>query len=137
MSLHLLGVWIHLVVGIVLAGYALFWLVMAYALQNAGGDLDTAATLSRIGRAGWPPFIAPPALRIPLLGLGWLVLAVVIVSGVALLHGRTDWVIITKSVLVLLFALVHAWFTLRPSPRAALAGAVLIGALVGVSAFLR
>lgn len=137
MYLHLFGVWLHIVVGIVLAGYALFWLVMAYALQRGGGELQTAPTLSMIGRAGWPPFIAPPAVRIPLLGLGWLLLAFMIVSGVMLLHGRFDWVITAKVVLVVLFALAHGWFTLRPSPRAALMSALLVAGVICVSAFLR
>ena len=153
MTLYLTAAYLHLVFGIVLIGYALFWLVMAYALRSRAADLDTGEMLAVIGRAGWPPFVAPPALRIPILGIGWLLVLAMLASGFALLgvhritlgqllgggfgQGGVAGIALIKLTLLGLYAAVHAWFSLRPSPRLALVALLLVTAALCASAFLR
>lgn len=144
--------WVHLVAAIVFAGYALFWLVMAFALRSEGRDLDSGETLSRIGRLRWPPVAVPKALRIPILGLGWLLVLFMAASGFLLLHARgigsaqlasaefwregVGLVIAAKLILLVLFAATHARLVRRPTAGAALVGATLVGVIVCASALL-
>ena len=144
--------YVHLVLAVVLIGYALFWLVMAFAMRREGVDMDSGEMLSLVGRSRWPPFVVPYALRIPMLALGWILVLLMVASGVLLVRARGgDWaqlasggfwgdrfgiIVATKAVLVLLFAVAHARLSVRPTARAALLGAILAWATICASAFL-
>ncbi len=152
MSSFLVQDWVHLVAAVVFAGYALFWLVMAFALRDEGGELDAGETLSLIGRSRWPPVAVPKAARIPIVGLGWVLVLFMVASGFLLLHARgigsaelgsgAFWsrpfglAIAAKAILLLLFAATHARLAMRPTPRAALLGAILVALIVCASALL-
>ena len=152
MSSFLVQDFVHLVAAVVFAGYALFWLVMSFAIRSEGGDLESGETLSLIGRSRWPPVAVPKALRVPIVGLGWILVLFMLASGFLLLHARgigsrqlasgAFWsqrvglVIAAKTILLALFAVVHARLSTRPSARAALLGAIVVGVIVCASALL-
>ncbi len=153
MTPYLIGIYAHVVAAVVLSGYALFWVVMAFTLRSDDSGLDPHRTLALIGSSRWPPVGAlPRGLRIPILGLGWLLVAFMAASGLVLLRLRgigapqlasaVFWthrpgaVIAAKIGLLVLFAGAHTRVALRPTPRAALTAALLVVAIVCASALL-
>ena len=79
---------LHILLGIVLTGQALFWFVMNVALRrehDAGGTLGLLRTAQS---ARWPHVAVPWKLRLPLPLMGWMTLVLLAVSGYALLQGR-------------------------------------------------
>ncbi|HEX5438113.1 MAG TPA: hypothetical protein VFW98_13185 [Gemmatimonadaceae bacterium] len=145
-------IYLHVVAAVVLCGYALFWVVMAFALRYHAADMDAESTLSLIGASRWPPFLLPRAVRVPILGLGWLLVLFMVVSGAVLMSTRgvaaaqllspAFWserfgaVLAVKAALVVLFAIVHARLSVRPSPGTALTAAIVVVALICASALL-
>lgn len=151
MPWYLGGVYVHLVSGVLLGGYVLFWLVMATGLR-ADHDLDSTAMLRRVGQARWPPFVLPRAARVPVLGLGWLLILLMLGSGVGLLAARGmsgsqvvtaalagsgfARIVLAKLVLLGVLAVAQVRLWRRPGAGAALVAAVTAVILVCLSALL-
>lgn len=88
MSWPLLGVYAHLVLAVLLVGYALFWWIMATVLSGGHGDAEARRLLATTADSRWPPAIVPGRLRIGLVWVGWVFLALLFVTGGALLEAR-------------------------------------------------
>ncbi len=151
MPWYLAGVYLHLVGGVLLGGYALFWLVMALGLRSEH-ELDAEILLARVGRSRWPPFGLPKGLRVPILGLGWLLVLLLVGSGVGLLASRGmsfsqllsaalagsgfAQVLVMKLVLVAVFIGAHARLSARAPAGAAIVAAASAALIVCFSAML-
>lgn len=150
MSWYLLAAYAHVVTAVLFVGYALFWVVMASGLQGEAGKEESRTLLRAVRDARWPPAAVPEAVRLAMPGLGWVFLAVLLATGVAVLdlRGLTLAQILSapgpfaatlriKIVLVGVLAVVQLAVTMRPAPWVAyLHGGVTLGVLVS-SALLR
>lgn len=88
MDFYLLFVYIHILAAIFLVGYTLFWFIVIPPLkrefeQKVGSDL-----IKQIDDAKWPPGSIPSPVRVKFSGLGWLGIAVLTATGVAMLYLR-------------------------------------------------
>ena len=81
MDLIRAAAWLHIVLAILLMGFALFWFFMEIALRKRHAPARAAELLQALTRARWPHVGVPPALRIPLPWLSWLVIAAIVVTG--------------------------------------------------------
>jgi hypothetical protein len=81
-------VWLHIVLGIVLAGQALFWLVMLAALRQRFGAEGAGPWLLEARSARWPHVAVPQPLRLPLPYVAWATLAAICLTGVLLISFR-------------------------------------------------
>lgn len=79
---------LHILLGIVLTGQALFWFVMNVALRREFNADQTLALLRSAQAARWPHVAVPWKLRLPLPLMGWATLALLFVTGLALLQLR-------------------------------------------------
>ncbi|HET7585386.1 MAG TPA: hypothetical protein VFK13_10780 [Gemmatimonadaceae bacterium] len=152
MNAYLLTVYLHVVVGVVLTGYALFWAVMAVTLRADRRGLDPEGTLALIGASRWPPVKLPNAVRVPVIWLGWLFVAFMVASGIVLIRQRgitmaeltaaSFWTqragvaLGVKLVLLVIFVVQHMRLARRPSRGAAVCAALLAFSIVCVSALL-
>ena len=137
MPLHLVTTWVHIVLGITLVGYALFWTVLALAVPRSRtgpegkrpgvADAEPAGLLESVHRTPWPPRGLPVPVRVPMWVLGWLLFLAVVGSGIAV-HGPS-WVhaamqepLVLPSVRAKIYAVGLALLfllTLSPAPRRA------------------
>lgn len=152
MNAYVISAFLHLVGGVLLAGYALFWVVMARGLTRSSGVAESTHLLDAIHRSRWPPGGAPPPLRLPLAAIGALLLGMLAVTGVLLLNARdvrlealfavgqhTDrFVRVLSWKLVLFVAVVIGYVaaTVRPRLWLAYLNGLLVLAIVVVSALL-
>jgi hypothetical protein len=79
---------LHIVLGIVLTGQALFWFVMNVALRREYDPISTMGWLRIAQKARWPHVVVPWNLRLPLPLVGWLTLALLGLTGYLLLRWR-------------------------------------------------
>ncbi|HUP00994.1 MAG TPA: hypothetical protein VM737_05670 [Gemmatimonadota bacterium] len=149
MTLYLLEVYAHLVSGVLLIGYALFWVVMAIGVGREGDS----RLLAVINGSRWPPAGLPRGLRLPLPWLGWAFLLALAVTGLLLLHirgltpdalfsaealaGRFGRLMAVKLMLFGLLVLGHAAATFRPRRWLAFTNGGLALVIVLVSVLIR
>lgn len=80
---------LHLLLGIVLTGQALFWFVMNVSLRRDFDEARTLELLRTTQTARWPHVAVPWKLRLPLPWVGWATLLLLAVTGTWLVsrHG--------------------------------------------------
>jgi hypothetical protein len=88
MTWYFLSVYVHIVATIFWIGYALFWTITAYALQQRFTAPETRCFFGMIKHTAWPPVGLPAPYRVPFPGLGWVALLVLTVSGISVLAAR-------------------------------------------------
>jgi hypothetical protein len=136
MDLYRLSAFVHIVFAILLAGLALFWLVMHVALDRRSDATDAPRLLGVAHRARWPHVVIPYASRLPLPWVAWLVFLVLGGTGLMALASR-GWPLgplwLTKLALIAAIAFIQLATTHRP--RAALIRIyfVLVLATIAVS----
>jgi hypothetical protein len=127
----------HIVLSILLMGFALFWLFMEAALRKRHGAAQGRELLQVLARAQWPPGGVPAALRLPLPWLSWLVIAALVVTGLpgAGSRGAPDTLGWVK--LALFAAIVAIQFLLARELRTPLVRTqfVLVAAVIVVSSW--
>ena len=131
-------VWLHLVLGIVLAGQALFWMVMLAGLRQRFGAAGAMPWLLEAKAARWPHVAVPQRLRLPLPLVAWATLAAIVVTGV-LAGGMREPTGVFWNVKLALFAcvvLAQAVLTIRPLPVAIVANFLLTLSLMVVSGWM-
>jgi hypothetical protein len=132
-----IAAYVHLVFTVFLVGYALYWAIMVVSL---GRDLPPAETERLLGianRSRWPHVFVPWRLRLPLPFVGWAFLAVLVVSGLALMasYGPSP-ILVLKLVLVVAFALIQVALTRRPARALIMINFVLALGIVVLSGLL-
>jgi hypothetical protein len=119
MDLYRLNVFVHIVFAVLLAGLALFWLVMHVALGRRSDAADATRLLGVAHRARWPHVVIPYAWRLPLPWVTWLVFLVLGGTGLLALATR-GWpqgpLWATKLALVVVIAFIQLAATRRPPP---------------------
>jgi hypothetical protein len=141
MTLALLLAYAHLVTSVLLVGYFLFWLIMTAGLERLEPAADVAPlTAAMLAGARWPPAGVPWTLRLTLPGLGWVFLAVLVLTGLAgSLTGRgypVAGVLGLKLALLAALAVAHARLGRRPTPGLARVSLGLALGIVVVSVLL-
>src|ERR1041384_5054841 len=86
MDPYRLSVFAHLFFAIVLVGLALFWFIMLVALRQKFDETETARLLQVANGARWPHVVVPWKMRLPLPWMTWLIFAVLIISGLCVIH---------------------------------------------------
>lgn len=153
MITYTVSAFLHLVTGVLLAGYALFWVVMARGLRRERVAAESMRLMDVINRGRWPPGGLPKSLRLPVPVLAWLLLAALTVTGVLLLSargttldllmpgdpiaGRFARVLAWKVALFTILVAGHVVATVRPRAWIAYVNGGLTLAVVIVSALLR
>ncbi|MFZ9967640.1 MAG: hypothetical protein ACO3IN_11675 [Steroidobacteraceae bacterium] len=71
MFIYQILAWAHIVLAILIAGMALYWVIMDHALRARHGPLEAERLMAAARGLRWPPIAIPDALRptLPLLGL--------------------------------------------------------------------
>ena len=138
MDTYRITVWLHLVLGIVLAGQALFWMVMLAGLRQRFGAAGALPWLMEAKAARWPHVAVPQRLRLPLPLVAWATLAVLVATGALLVMlrepGGPFWTV--KLVLLAGVVLAQAVLTVRPLPVAIIANFLLTLSLMVVSGWM-
>ncbi len=141
MTLALLLAYIHLVTSILLVGYFLFWLIMTVGLERLEPAAEVAPlTAAMLAGARWPPAVVPWSLRLTLPGLGWVFLALLVLTGLAATLTGAGYEVggVFGLKLALLAALVvaHARLGRRPTRGLARLSLGLVLAIVVLSVLL-
>lgn len=110
----------HLVLAVLVTGYALFWAIMALALRRVASPAETETHLAVVAAARWPHVMVPWRYRLPLPIVGWLLIAAAVASGllVGALGGARElglafWL---KLAAILALLAVQAMLGRRPRP---------------------
>jgi uncharacterized membrane protein len=149
---YLLILYIHLLATIVWAGYILFWTIVIGSLSGASRASGHVQMVDILRRTSWPPVIIPQPYRLQFPWLGWLLLIVLLVTGVVLLHMRgitlqrflsSDlWsspfgrILLAKLSLVTGLVVCHSWIVHRPAPRIIYPAMLATLVVVGLSVLL-
>jgi hypothetical protein len=134
----LASAYIHLVAGVLLTGYALFWAVLAVSLARSSDMAEVDPLLMMAAGARWPHVGVPVALRLPLPMLGWAFLVVTAVPGVLLLTGASfSGMLLGKLLLFVILLVSQLMLTLRPTAARAYANLAVVVLIVAASALLR
>ena len=106
--------WLHLVTGVFLVGYGLFWTIVAVPFASRSGSGEMEAFLAEVKGAKWPPF-GPVRLSLPV--LGWLGFLGMGLTGYLLGRGdEAGFGASTPKLAAFGFAfLLHVLLSLRPS----------------------
>lgn len=108
--------YLHLVFTVFLVGYTLYWAVMVVSLRRDLAPAETERLLEIANRSRWPHVLVPWRLRLPLPFMGWSFLAIVLITGLALMAGYGfDAMLAFKVLLVVIFALIQVGLTRRPA----------------------
>ncbi len=130
MGTYQLAALAHLVLAILVTGYALFWAIMALALRRTFSAAETEAHLATVAAARWPHVAVPWRYRLPLPILGWLLIAAAVLSGllVGALGGQRELGLAFLLKLLVLAAVigVHLPLARRPRPLPAWLGLPLV-----------
>jgi hypothetical protein len=130
--------YVHLVAGVLLTGYALFWAMLAMSLARDSDKAEVERLLGVPRAARWPHVGVPAALRLRLPSLGWTFLLATALTGVLLLAGASfSGMLFGK---LLLFAILlgsQLLLTLRPTPARAYVNLAVVVLIVAASALLR
>lgn len=139
MDLYRATAWLHIVLGIVLAGQALFWVVMLAALRQRFGATGALPLLQDAKGARWPHVGVPERFRVPLPVVAWLTLMALAATGVLLIGFTGERAGLFWSLKLGLFGGVlvsQAVITIRPVAPAIIANFVLTLALMIVSGWM-
>jgi hypothetical protein len=131
--------YVHLVVSVLLTGYALFWVIMAIGLGREESPAEGSRLLRVINAGRWPPGI-PWSLRLPFPGVAWLFLLVLAATGLALMPGvpgAIGPVLGVKLGLVVLLVAGHGVATWRPTRGLAFVNGAVALAILLLSILLR
>jgi hypothetical protein len=79
---------LHILLGIVLTGQALFWFVMSVSLRRDFDEARTLELLRTTQSARWPHVAVPWKLRLPLPWVGWATLLLLGLTGAYLVQVR-------------------------------------------------
>lgn len=137
MDSYRLTVLLHIVLGVVLTGQALYWFIMLTALRQKFSAADAGHQLAIVSRARWPHVVVPWKLRIPLSLMSWLTIALVVATGLLLLEFRPApqrpawWV---KMGLLAAVAVVQLLLSRKPNAMAIRLNMALVLALMITSA---
>jgi hypothetical protein len=138
MDTYRLMVWLHIVLGIVLTGQALFWMVMLAGLRQKFGAAGAMPWLMEAKAARWPHVAVPQALRLPLPLVAWATFAAVVATGVVVGMTRPPaggfWM--AKMVLLAGVALAQLVLTVRPLPVAIVVNFLCTLSLMVVSGWM-
>lgn len=138
MDAYRITVWLHIVLGITLAGQALFWMVMLTALRQRFGAAGAMPWLMEAKAARWPHVAVPQALRLPLPWVAWATLVAVCLSGVYIGFTREPaglwWTV--KLALLAGIAVMQLILTFRPVAVAIVGNFLLTLAIMVVSAWM-
>ena len=135
--MNLVAAYLHLVFTMFLVGYVLYWAIMAVSLRRDFAPPETERLLGIVNRSRWPHVLVPWRLRLPLPFMGWGFLAVLAITGLALMASyRLGPLLALKVALVLLFALVQVVLTRRPARALIMVNFALALAIVVVSGLL-
>ena len=74
MDLYRFSVLLHIVLGILFTGLALYWIILVTALQEKFGAAESGRLLEAARGIRWPPPPLPKPLRLPLPWLTWLLI---------------------------------------------------------------
>jgi hypothetical protein len=108
--------YLHLVFTMFLIGYALYWTIMVVSLRRDLPPPETERLLEIANRSRWPHVVVPWRLRLPLPVVGWGLLGILVITGLALMAGHGFGSILTlKVALVAVFALIQIQLTRRPA----------------------
>jgi hypothetical protein len=83
MGSYQVAAFFHLVLAVLVTGYALFWAIMGLSLSTRFGPKEVLGHLDTVKASRWPHVIVPWKLRLPLPFVGWLLLGAIAVSGLA------------------------------------------------------
>lgn len=120
-------VWLHLVLGVVVTGLALFWAIMGRALTRGAEAADAPRLLAVAAGARWPHVVVPWSARLPLPLLGIVVLVAAAVTGVLL---GTPGTLVSGLKVVAVVALLVCFRQIGKQPTAPLGYAALTLALL-------
>ena len=137
MDLLRASAYVHIVLSILLMGFALFWLFMDFALRKRHGPVQGRELMRALARARWPPGGVPGALRVPLPWLSWLVLAAIVVTGLPGMFSRGAPGAIGSVKLALFVAILVVQLLMARDLRTPLVRAnfVLVAAVIVVSSW--
>lgn len=138
----------HLVGGVLLTGYVLFWVLILRAIRLEHEPREAARLETALGAFRWPPASVP--LHATLHGLGWLFIAFLVGTGtVMILAYPTHPLSLTEALadpqgrlmlgklsLVVILAVLHWRFAGRPRRPLAIASGALTVLVVAISALL-
>jgi uncharacterized membrane protein len=85
---YLCNVYVHILATVFWIGYALFWTITAYSLQQRYTPPESRRFFGMIKHTAWPPVGIPAPYRVPFPGLGWAALSVLTVTGIFMLASR-------------------------------------------------
>lgn len=139
MGLYQFGAFVHLVGAVLLIGYLLFWAIMGLALGRRFEPAEVRRYLDVVASARWPHVAVPWHLRLPWPMVGWVMLAVMILTGaLLLLIGPVGFDALMWAKLAAVLALVglHHGLARRATPPVAHAGLGLGLLIVALSAHL-
>jgi hypothetical protein len=130
--------YVHLVAGVLLTGYALFWGMLALSLTRHSNPAEVERLLTVAGAARWPHVVLPMALRLPLPWVGWIFLLATAFTGVLLLPtAPISGMLLGKVVLFVILLGSQLMLTLRPTPARAFVNLAVVVLIVAASALLR
>jgi hypothetical protein len=114
--MSLVAAYLHLVFTMFLVGYALYWAVMAVSLRRELAPAETERLLEIANRSRWPHVAVPWRLRLPLPFMAWGFLAILLITGLALITSYGFGALLAlKLALVAIFALIQVGLTRRPA----------------------
>jgi hypothetical protein len=131
--------YVHLVVSVLLTGYALFWVIMAIGLGREESPAEGSRLLRVINAGRWPPGI-PWSLRLPFPVVAWLFLLVLTITGAVLMFRvpvAIGPVLGVKLGLVVLLVTGHGVAVWRPSRELAFLNGAVTLSIVLLSTLIR
>lgn len=130
MGLYQLAALAHLVLAILVTGYALFWAIMALSLRRTTGVAETEMHLATVAGARWPHVAVPWRWRLPLPMVGWALIGAAVLSGLlaGALGGPRELgaVFWLKLLALALLAAVHLPLARHPRPLLAWLGLPIV-----------
>jgi hypothetical protein len=136
MDAYRLSAFAHLVFAVVLVGQALFWFIMSVALRQRFDTAETERYLRIVNGARWPHVVVPYNLRIPLFLMSWLVMGVLVATGLLLLAFRDApqnvlwW---TKMALLTATVVVQGILSQKPTASVIRLNIILVLAIIAVA----
>lgn len=139
MDAYRLSAFVHIVAAVLLVGLALFWAIMLWSLKQRFPEAESQRLLEVLNTARWPHVAVPYALRLRVPWLPFVVLAVLLLTGLlciqtrALTTGGLWW---TKVILTSGLVVTNVSLMLRPSAVVIRANFLLALTVIVVSAWL-
>jgi hypothetical protein len=136
MDLYRAVVFLHVFLGVLLTGLALFWTIMSVALGRRSVPAQVVEQLRIVNTARWPHVAVPYALRIPLPWMTWLTILLLAATGAFAFRysaGELQGLWWIKMALFAGVIVVQAFVQRRPSPLLIRANLALVLAVMVVS----